>query len=47
MLTQRLEERTQRFDANAAFPITHDLLASYLASFEEPNGEGEVVINSE
>lgn len=46
VLTQRLEERIKRFDANAAFPITDDLLTAYLAGFEEPNGEGEVVITS-
>ena len=41
-----LDERRQRFDANAAFPITEDLLISYLAGFDEPNGGGEEVITS-
>ena len=44
LLRQRLAERTRRFDANAAFPITEDILASYLANFEEPEGEGEDVV---
>jgi predicted kinase len=44
LLRRRLAHRTGRFDANAAFPITEDILASYLASFEEPDGEGEEVI---
>jgi predicted kinase len=43
-LTQRLSHRGERFDANAAFPITDDLLAGYLAAFEEPSGEGEEII---
>jgi len=34
----------RRFDANAAFPVTPDTLATYLAGFEEPRGEGEDVI---
>ena len=44
LLRQRLASRTGRFDANAAFPITEDMLTSYLATFEEPDGEGEEVI---
>lgn len=44
VLRQRLDDRAMRFDANAAFPITHDTLAGYLAGFEEPHGEGEDVI---
>jgi len=46
VLRERLGERSQRFDANAAFPITEDILTSYLSGFEEPNGEGEEVISS-
>jgi predicted kinase len=46
VLRQRLAERSQRFDANAAFPITEDILTSYLSGFEEPNGEGEEVITA-
>jgi len=45
VLRQRLEERAERFDANAAFPITQDTLAVYLAGFEEPQDEGEDVIS--
>lgn len=44
VLRQRLDFRSERFDADAAFPITHDILASYLAAFEEPNGEGEEIV---
>lgn len=44
VLRQRLDDRAKRFDANAAFPITQDTLATYLAAFEEPHGEGEEVI---
>ncbi len=46
VLRARLHERRERFDANAAFPITDDILTSYLAGFEEPSGEGEEVITS-
>lgn len=46
VLRARLHERRQRFDANAAFPITDHILASYLAGFEEPTGEGEEVITA-
>lgn len=45
VLRLRLARRAaERFDANAAFPITDDLLADYLAGFEEPRGEGEETI---
>ena len=44
VLRQRLDERAERCDANAAFPITRDTLDAYLAGFEEPRGEGEEVI---
>lgn len=41
VLRLRLARRAERFDANAAFPITADVLADYLTGFEEPRGEGE------
>jgi predicted kinase len=44
LLRVRLRERVERFDANAAFPITEELLARYLESFEPPSGEGEELI---
>jgi len=43
VLRQRLSQRAHRFDANAAFAITDDVLNTYLASFEAPSGEGEEV----
>ncbi|OZB98854.1 ATP-binding protein [Paenibacillus sp. XY044] len=46
-LRKRLEVRSQRFDANAAFPITEETLSAYLNSFEEPRGEGEFVVENE
>jgi len=45
-LRQRLLIRSERFDANAAFPITEDILARFLSGFEIPNGEGETVIEA-
>jgi predicted kinase len=44
LLRRRLHARAERFDANAAFPITEDLLTRYLHAFEPPSGEGEDVI---
>lgn len=44
LLRRRLSLRTDRFDANAAFPITDETLAGYVAAFEEPHGEGEETI---
>lgn len=41
---RRLKERATRFDANAAFPVTEQMLEQYLAGFEEPVDEGEEVI---
>jgi predicted kinase len=41
VLRRRLALRKDRFDANAAFPITEETLAGYVAAFEEPHGEGE------
>ncbi|MDR0136608.1 ATP-binding protein [Metabacillus idriensis] len=45
-LRKRLKIRSQRFDANAAFPITEEILLSYLNGFEEPIGEGEIIIEN-
>ncbi|WP_430787414.1 AAA family ATPase [Virgibacillus flavescens] len=45
ILRERLRIRNKRFDANA-FPITEELLTSYLNGFEIPNGEGEIVIEN-
>lgn len=45
-LRRRLQIRSQRFDANAAFPITEEILTTYLSAFEEPSGEGEIVIGN-
>jgi predicted kinase len=44
LLRQRLHARAERFDANAAFPVTDELLTHYLHAFERPSGEGEEVI---
>ncbi|EFM12686.1 conserved hypothetical protein [Paenibacillus curdlanolyticus YK9] len=44
-LRKRLRIRSERFDANAAFPITEEILSSYLSGFEMPVGEGEIVID--
>ncbi|MFE7062011.1 AAA family ATPase [Sutcliffiella sp. NPDC057660] len=43
-LRKRLKVRSQRFDANAAFTITEEILTSYLNGFEAPTGEGEIII---
>lgn len=45
-LRERLRIRSQRFDANAAFTITEEILSSYLEGFEVPNGEGEIKIET-
>lgn len=45
-LRQRLLIRSERFDANAAFPITDDILTRFLSGFETPAGEGETVIEA-
>jgi predicted kinase len=47
VLRQRLEVRSQRFDANAAFMITKNILTRYLNGFEVPLGEGEIVVENE
>lgn len=44
LIRVRLHERSGRFDANAAFPITDDLQARHAAAFEEPVDEGAVVV---
>lgn len=44
-LRRRLARRAERFDANAAFPITDDVLDRFLAGFEEPSGEGEELVD--
>ncbi|RUT28029.1 ATP-binding protein [Paenibacillus zeisoli] len=46
VLRERLRIRSQRFDANAAFTITEEILNSFLNGFEEPSGEGEFVIET-
>jgi predicted kinase len=46
ILRERLRERGERFDANAAFTIDDDLLGRYLKTFEEPSGEGELVFEA-
>lgn len=43
-LMQRLHGRAGRFDANAAYVISEDQLARFLAGFEAPSGEGEIVL---
>ncbi|MCR8848262.1 ATP-binding protein [Rossellomorea sp. SC111] len=45
VLRERLTLRNQRFDANS-FPISEELLTSYLNGFEIPKGEGEIVIDN-
>lgn len=44
-LRERLKLRNKRFDANS-FPVSEDLLTSYLNGFEIPIGEGEIVIEN-
>jgi len=46
VIRKRLAERSKRCDANAAFPITEDILTSYLNGFEVPSDEGEIVIET-
>jgi predicted kinase len=43
VLRARLALRSERFDANAAFPIDDAILDRYLSSFQAPSGEGEIV----
>lgn len=44
-LRERLKRRNQRNDA-ISFPITEELLTSYLAGFQRPSGEGEIVVKN-
>jgi predicted kinase len=44
VIRARLAGRSQRFDANAPFPIDDDLLARFAAGFEEPVDEGALVV---
>jgi len=44
-LRERLKLRNNRFDANS-FPISDELLTTYLNGFEIPEGEGEIVIEN-
>jgi predicted kinase len=44
-LRERLTLRNKRFDANS-FPISEELLTSYLEGFEIPEGEGEIVVEN-
>ena len=46
LLRERLDERRQRFDANAAFPVDQDLLEHYLSGFQAPHGEGEQLVTT-
>ncbi|WNS42317.1 AAA family ATPase [Paenibacillus sp. MMS20-IR301] len=45
-LRERLKLRSQRFDANAAFTITEELLTAFINGFEVPEDEGEIVIDN-
>lgn len=45
-LRERLRIRSKRFDANAAFTITEDILSSFLKGFEVPSGEGEIIVEA-
>ena len=44
-LRERLKIRNKRFDANS-FPVTEELLNSYLNGFEAPKNEGEIIIEN-
>jgi predicted kinase len=44
ILKSRLKNRSSRFDANAAFPITDEILDQYYTGFQEPVNEGEIII---
>lgn len=46
ILSERLAARSARFDANAAFPVTDEILRAFVSGFEEPGGEGETVIET-
>ncbi|MDL2205413.1 ATP-binding protein [Eubacteriales bacterium OttesenSCG-928-N13] len=44
VLRKRLRIRNQSIEANSAFEITDELLSKYYNGFEEPAGEGEIII---
>lgn len=44
LLTERLAKRNLLFEANASFPITTDILDTFLNGFEEPVNEGQMVL---
>lgn len=44
-LHERLKLRNKRFDANS-FPISEEVLKSYLNGFEEPKDEGEILVEN-
>ncbi|MBS0409568.1 MAG: ATP-binding protein [Proteobacteria bacterium] len=44
LLRERLKVRAERFDANAAFPVTDEILDRFLKGFEAPEGEDEIVV---
>ncbi len=44
VLRRRLAERNRRTDANA-LTVTQDMLTGFLARFEAPRGEGELVLD--
>jgi predicted kinase len=45
-LRARLRDRSRRFDANAAFEVTPQMLDRFIAGFEAPSGEGEIVVDA-
>lgn len=47
VIRERLRIRGKRFDANAAFPITEEILSSFLEGFEIPQGEGEILVEED
>lgn len=44
VVTQRLNARNSRRYANAAFPIDAAMIGRFFDGFEEPDGEGETVV---
>jgi len=46
-LRERLAARAERFDANAAIPITDALFERFVAGFQAPDGEGETIIDAD
>jgi hypothetical protein len=44
VIKTRLKIRNERFDANAAFPITDSILNIYLESFQIPEHENQFEI---